>query len=401
MWKLVVFGVLLLLIALFALLLVINGAAATVKAISHADKSRALLRMRHNGILLLASALLCAFFTALTRWTASTPPIRDEQGNAVVGSIAKMMRVELNGRNEWITLRGQDTTKPVLLFLAGGPGGTQMGAARQELKELEKHFVVVNWDQPGSGKSYTAVPRNELTPDTYVEDGIALTQYLLTVFPQEKIYLAGESWGSALAIFMAQERPELYHAVIGTAQMVAFEETERIDYALAMELAEKAGDDGLVKTLQKNGPPPYYGKDVALKSGAYLNYLSGIMARNPEIHNAGYNTFRDLASDEYGVWDEINFVRGVVNTFSHVYPQLYPVDLRRDCAALQVPVYFFLGKHDINAPLSLAQAYYDALDAPHKEIVWFEHSGHSPWINERDKFVRELVRIANGGAAHE
>lgn len=397
MWKLVIFGVLLLLIALFALLLVVNGAAAAVKAISHADKSRALLRMRQNGILLLASALLCAFFTAVTQWTASTPPIRDERGNIMEGGIAKMTRVEINGRNEWITLRGQDTTKPVLLFLAGGPGGTQMGAVRQELKELEKHFVVVNWDQPGSGKSYAAVPRKEFTPDTYVEDGIALTQYLLTMFPQEKIYLAGESWGSALAIFMARERPELYHAVIGAGQMVAFEETERIDYALAMELAEKAGDDGLAKTLQKNGPPPYYGRDVAIKSGAYLNYLSGIMASNPEIHNAGYNTFRDIASDEYGVWDEINFVRGVVNTFSHVYPQLYPVDLRRDCAALQVPVYFFLGKHDINAPLSLAQAYYDALDAPHKEIVWFEHSGHSPWINERDKFVRELVRIANDG----
>lgn len=395
MWKLVVFGVLLLLLALFALLLVINGAAAAVKAISHADKSKALHRMRQNGILLLASAVLCVSFIAVTQWTASTPPIRDERGNAVDGSIAKMIQVDLNGRDEWITLRGQDATKPVLLFLAGGPGGTQMGAVRQDLAELEKHFVVVNWDQPGSGKSYAAVSRKELTPGTYIEDGIALTQYLLDTFGQEKIYLVGESWGSALAIFMAQERPELYHAVIGTAQMVAFEETERIDYALAMELAEKAGDDALIKTLQQNGPPPYYGNNVAMKIGAYLNYLSGIMGRNPDIHNPGYNTIRDIASDEYGVWDKINFVRGVVNTFSHVYPQLYPVDLRQEYASLQVPVYFFLGKHDLNAPNSLTQEYFDTLEAPHKEIIWFEHSGHSPWINESGKFVLELVRIAN------
>ncbi len=398
MWKLAVFGVFLVLVAVFALLFIINGATAAVKTLTHADKSKALLHMRHNGVFLLATALLCVFFTAVTQWTASTPPIRDEQGNAVPGSIAKLTRVDLNGHNEWITLRAQDATKPVLLFLAGGPGGTQMGAVRQQLSELEKHFVVVNWDQPGSGKSYAAVSRNDLTPDTYVEDGIALTQYLLQEFQQDKIYLAGESWGSALAIFMAQERPELYHAVIGIGQMVAFEETERIDYALAMELAQKAGDDALVKTLQANGEPPYYGSDTAMKSGAYLNYLSGVMANNPEIHNAGYNTFRDIASAEYGVWDEINYVRGIINTFSRVYPQLYPADLRQDYATLNVPVYFFLGKHDVNAPLSLAQAYYETLDAPHKEIVWFAHSGHSLWTNESDQFVRELVRIANDGA---
>lgn len=32
------------------------------------------------------------------------------------------------------------------------------------------------------------------------------------------------------------------------------------------------------------------------------------------------------------------------------------------------------------------------LEAAHKEIVWFEHSGHSPWINERESFVEELLR---------
>ena len=31
------------------------------------------------------------------------------------------------------------------------------------------------------------------------------------------------------------------------------------------------------------------------------------------------------------------------------------------------------------------------LDAPHKEIIWFEHSGHSPWVDETDKLVDVLV----------
>jgi hypothetical protein len=57
-------------------------------------------------------------------------------------------------------------------------GGTQMAAVRHELAELEKHFVVVNWDQPGSGKSYYAEKTRDITVDTYIQDGHALTEYL-------------------------------------------------------------------------------------------------------------------------------------------------------------------------------------------------------------------------------
>ena len=37
------------------------------------------------------------------------------------------------------------------------------------------------------------------------------------------------------------------------------------------------------------------------------------------------------------------------------------------------------------------EEYFNLLDAPEKRIIWFENSGHSPWINERDKFVEEVV----------
>ena len=105
----------------------------------------------------------------------------------------------------------------------------------------------------------------------------------------------------------------------------------------------------------------------------------------------GYNTLRDLFSSEYGLLDKINFFRGIVYTFNRVYQQLYEIDLRKDYTKLEVPVYFFLGRHDVNAPTVLAEEYSEVLDAPDKKIVWFEHSGHSPWINESTKFVKEVL----------
>lgn len=333
-------------------------------------------------------AVVGIIFVLFTQLTAATPKIAKEN------SIAELREVRLNGRKEWVSIRGENRDKPLLLFLAGGPGGSQLAATRYELAELEKNFVVVNWEQPGAGKSYSAIAKKQLTPEIYVKDGTALVRSLLKEFQQEKLYLMGESWGSALGVFMVKERPELYHAFMGTGQMVAFEETEKIDYALAMKLAKENGDQKVVDTLLKNGEPPYYGKAVTVKSSAYLNYLSQAMAKNPEIQNAGFATLRDLSAKEYGLLDKVNYLRGILQTFNHVYPQLYGIDLRKDYPKLEVPVYFLLGKHDLNAPISLVEDYYEKLEAPEKEIIWFEHSGHNPWMNEPKRFVEVVQQIA-------
>lgn len=353
--------------------------------------SKQLIRLKKTALFFLMAVVLNAGLVAFSQLTAYTPKIVDDKGNIPHNSIAELRELELNGRKQWISMRGWDKDAPILLFLAGGPGGTQMAAVRHELAELEKYFVVVNWDQPGSGKSYYAEDIDNITVQTYIQDGHALTEYLKERFSRDKIYLLGESWGSALGIFLVNEYPESYHALIGTGQMVNFAETERMDYAKAMEIAQQKGDTALIEKLIANGEPPYYGPDVTWKSAVYLNYLNNYMANLPDVHNPGYNTLRDICSSEYGLLDKINYVRGIINTFNHVYQQLYDIDLRTDYTRLKVPVYFFLGRYDLNAPTVLAEEYEQVLEAPGKGIVWFEHSGHNPWINERDKFAEEIL----------
>jgi pimeloyl-ACP methyl ester carboxylesterase len=349
------------------------------------------ISLKKTVIFFIITVILNAGLITISQLAAFTPRIVDKNGNMHENSISKLIKLDLNGRKQWISIRGWNKNAPVLLFLAGGPGGTQMAAVRHELAELEKHFVVVNWDQPGSGKSYYAEKTKNITAQTYIQDGHALTEYLKDRFSQEKIYLMGESWGSALGIFLVDKYPESYHAFIGTGQMVDFAETERIDYAKALEIAQSKGDTALIERLTANGEPPYYGNDVTWKSAVYLNYLSAYMAANPKIQNPGYNTFRDVGSSEYGLLDKINFFRGIVNTFNHVYQQLYTIDMRTDYIKLDVPVCFFLGRYDVNAPTVLVEEYVQGLDAPDKRIIWFEHSGHNPWINEPEKFVREVL----------
>ena len=334
----------------------------------------------------------------LSQWFASTPSIVDANGRPVPGSIAALEQVELNGSQQWISIRGHDQTKPVLLFLAGGPGGSQLAATRKLLGELEQHFVVVNWEQPGAGKSYRAVDVADLTPERYIDDGLALTRYLRQRFAQEKIYILGESWGTVLGVWMVQRAPDMYHAFAGAAQMVDFLETDLYDYNLALRLSFESGNFNKVAALKKQGPPPYYGDGVARKFSEYVLVLSQYMMSDPAITGPGYDTFGDIAADEYGLYDKFNYAWGLLATLDAVYWQLWDVNLREQAPRLEVPVYFLEGRHDVNAPPALAEDYLQKLEAPHKELIWFEHSGHSPWVDEADKVVDVMVNKVLAGA---
>jgi pimeloyl-ACP methyl ester carboxylesterase len=331
----------------------------------------------------------------LSQWYASTPPITGPDGRPLAGSVAELRAVELNGRKQWVTIRGQDTSKPVLLFLAGGPGGSQLAATRRNLAPLEEHFVVVNWDQPGAAKSYRAANFAQLTPEQYMADGEALTEYLRERFGQDKIYLFGESWGTLLGVWLVQRHPESYHALVSSAQVVDFLGTDTFCYETALQIAEERGDTGKAEALRRQGPPPYYGQGVAKKAAEYLMYLSSYMNANPEIHS-NYNTLADLAAPEYGLYDKVNYVRGLLQTMEVLWPQLWEVDLREQAPRLEVSVYLLEGRHDVNTPPALAEDYLSRLEAPRRELIWFEHSGHSPWVEEPERVIEVMVHTVLG-----
>jgi CubicO group peptidase (beta-lactamase class C family) len=70
---------------------------------------------------------------------------------------------------------------------------------------------------------------------------------------------------------------------------------------------------------------------------------------------------------------------------------LWGVDFRQQATHLKVPIYFLMGRHDGTTSPKLTEEYFNLLTAPHKELIWFEHSGHGPWMNESAKFIDVMV----------
>jgi len=94
---------------------------------------------------------------------------------------------------------------------------------------------------------------------------------------------------------------------------------------------------------------------------------------------------------EYGLVDRVNFARGLVDSFPVVYTQLRDLDFTTEAARLEVPVYFLVGRADVNAMASLVERYYNGLQAPHKELIWLA-SGHGATAAElADALVNKVL----------
>jgi pimeloyl-ACP methyl ester carboxylesterase len=90
-----------------------------------------------------------------------------------------------------------------------------------------------------------------------------------------------------------------------------------------------------------------------------------------------------------------SLLRSVRFSIDAMCAEVSAIDLVTLVPALQMPVFFFLGRHDHWVPPEASVAYFDALTAPAKKIVWFEASGHDPFVDEPDKFnaaMADLVR---------
>jgi pimeloyl-ACP methyl ester carboxylesterase len=374
------------------------GAARSIDVVSPDRPSgrRIGLAVRRVAAGLVGVSLLL-FSIALLR-PASTAAIRDADGNVIPGSVAELTRIDVNGHDLGLMIRGHSVDNPVLLFLAGGPGGTEYGAMRRHLPELEEHFTVVTWDQRGSGTSYSELdPTDTITLDGSVDDTIVVTEYLRDRFDTEEIYLAGQSWGTTLGVLAVQERPELYRAFVGTGQMVSQLATDRIFYDDTLAWAEATGRDGLADELRDIGPPPY---DRMLDYETALSYEQEVYGYDHSANSEGEGQMSEnLFVSEYTLLDQLHVLPAFMDTFAALYPQLQDIDFRDSATEFAVPMFFVQGAHEADGRAEVFDDWYPMIEAPIVDRVELDTSGHRPLWEQPDEFVDYMTETVLASTA--
>jgi pimeloyl-ACP methyl ester carboxylesterase len=301
-----------------------------------------------------------------------------------------LLSVELGGMEQWITVRGDDRNNPLLLWLHGGPGSSQMSVAHKYDSLLEKEFVVVHWDQRGAGKSN---PRDfderTMSQNRLIQDCHELTLYLKKTWYRDSIYLLGHSWGSQLGVLTARRYSEDYRAYIGLSQVVDPLEAHVLGEEWLREILRFRGKKRELKKLDRLNGPPYHDHTdfvdfikMVDRYGGSFDVRFGQLARTA------------LSSPYYSVCDLFRWMKGANRGSGPMWEEALFFNAFRDVPSLDLPVFVIAGENDWNTPAELAESWSRSVETPDVcEFILFRQAAHTPCFADPVRFAAVLSDI--------
>ena len=258
---------------------------------------------------------------------------------------------------------------------------------------LEQAFTVIYWDQRGCGRSLRVrEDRAGISLERMAGDTVSLLDFLRDRFGG-KTYVAGFSFGATLAAYAAVQRPDLVATLVATGMDIdgAAAGTGAYDFALAA--ARQRGSRRATRQLAAIGPPPHLKPKQFATRVRWATNFGGVTTGETYATLARALVASLVRSPDYSAADVLRTIRGITATQAALLPELATMDLARTLPRLEVPVVMVQGRHDQVAPGEVAQRYTSTLQAPSKQLVWFENSAHTPHLEEPAKFRDVLLGV--------
>lgn len=288
--------------------------------------------------------------------------------------------VTIGGIQQWVVVDGADCGNPVVLMVHGGPGNPNTPFAHNMFGDWERDFTVVQWDQRGSGKTFgTNRPSEDepLTMAALTGDGVDVARYATERFGKRKVILMGGSWGSALATHMAMAAPGLFHAYVGTGQLVNYQEELKMGYARVLASATAKADHDALAQLEALGPPPWTNpRAFGVLRRISRRYEAAITDPPPAgwfAFGPGYDT--PAYEADYSAGEDYSFFAFVGAANDGMGSG---IDLRALGTTFAMPVYLLQGDEDLVTLPEISRSYFDELSAPDKTYIPLPRTGHDP-----------------------
>jgi pimeloyl-ACP methyl ester carboxylesterase len=303
-------------------------------------------------------------------------------------------RIDLGGIKQWISIQGTDAANPVLLFLHGGPGSAKLSKLRIQCPALLEHFVVVNWDQRGAGKTGGPLTAPDASGvDMLRRDAHELVLHLRQRFAGKKIYLLGFSWGTVLGLWTARDYPEGLAAFISVGQVVSPREGEKLSLEFTQRTARESGNEKAARELADIDPAystgDWFGQ--LMRQRKWLLAFGGVYR---SARSYAHEASMLLKAPEYSFVDFALWPLRCAASLKTTWPELMSVDFFQSARGLDVPAYFLIGRHDFNTPSTLVERFYQGISAPRgKRLIWFEEAAHDVFFDQPDALVKELIKI--------
>ena len=258
----------------------------------------------------------------------------------------------------WYEVRGSAGNRP-LIMVNGGPGFDHTYVLCSDAWDtIAKRRRVVFYNQRGNGRSGALAKDQTCT----VADQIADLEALRAELHADKVDLLGHSWGGYLVMAYAARHPErVAHLIIADSASPKWTDTEFIFKYVFPEGTDRQGALDFADAL---------GDSVAFSKS--MNEYLGMLFVSTEKRDE----FLSRAAD-------YKYTRSVNETLNG---ELSRLDMWPVLPSLTMPTLVLTGRYDINVAPSTAWKIHKAIPKSRWEV--FEKSGHLPYFEEPEKFVR-------------
>ena len=249
--------------------------------------------------------------------------------------------------------------RPAIYGHHGAPGLGTHATPKRALAPLADSYKIVTFDARGSGASDAVPP---YTHAQWVADLDALRQQL----GDDQIIMKGGSYGGYVALEYTLAHPDRVSALVlrDTSASRRFEEMAKRN-ALARAAEFPAITEELLDTVFSGRVE----SDEAMRS-AYATIAPLYDAKTDPAKAAARVAAATFRADTHN------------QAFAGNLPNY---DLTGRLHEITVPTLITVGRHDWITPLAASEEI--AAGIPHAELVIFEHSGHSPQLEENERWV--------------
>jgi pimeloyl-ACP methyl ester carboxylesterase len=298
--------------------------------------------------------------------------------------------IQIGGIDQWIQLRGEDRDNPVLLVLHGGPGWPN-AVFTLPLRPWEQLFTVIQWDHRGAGKT---LGRNgkagsgEMTFDRRVTDAVELIEFLRHHLGVDKVVVLAESMGTLTGLPLVKRRPDLISALVVTDLYVDMACNEARKYQLTLERLRAAGNAKGVAALEAIGADP-----TRWDLGAWTTNMAWAFRTNLPTPNLDRRLLFPLAlsSPLYSLRDLYSLFTGFQWSTAQMFEELMAYDAWRLGTRFEVPFFLFQGERDVVTLTTLAEEYFEEVEAPTKGLALIPDAGHFAAFTQPERFLAELL----------
>lgn len=322
----------------------------------------------------------------LVKFAISSAAFPSAVAKAATGPINETGFQRIGGIDQWIAIQGGDAANPAILFLHGGPGEAQ-SPFLDEFLPWQQDFTVVNWDQRGAGKTYgrNGASTPGMTLDRLVDDTCEVAQHVCSRLATKKVILVGQSFGSLLGVNAIKKNPELFHAYVGTAQIVSIQESFLDLARYARQKATETGDQPTLDALDKAETMQGLARLGALRRASSKWAISA----SDQPYVKMLDDFR--GKPPYSKGDVADWVEGGRFSGNTLGMTVGAVDMRTLGLDMPVPFFVVQGRDDHITGLEPARSYCGDVRASAKDFFAIE-GGHYACFTNPKAFVGTLRR---------